>query len=81
MLRWESAIISGLGTVGGLLLGTFVGWALVSASTSRTLDVFAIPVTQLVVFLIVGAVAGVVAGFRPARRAARLNVLDAIAVA
>jgi putative ABC transport system permease protein len=53
----------------------------VSASSSRTLDVFALPVAQLVVFVVAGAVAGVLAGIRPARRAARLDVLDAIAVA
>jgi putative ABC transport system permease protein len=81
MLRWESAIISVLGTVIGILLGTFLGWALVSASSTRTLDVFAVPAVQLVAFLVVGAIAGVLAGIRPARRAARLNVLDAIAVA
>jgi putative ABC transport system permease protein len=81
MLRWESTIISVLGTVSGVLLGVFVGWALVSASSSPTLDVFAVPAGQLVVFLVVGALAGVVAGIRPARRAARLDVLDAIAVA
>jgi putative ABC transport system permease protein len=81
MLRWESTIISVLGTISGILLGVFVGWALVSASSSRTLDVFAIPAAQLVVFVVVGGVAGVLAGIRPARRAARLDVLDAIAVA
>jgi putative ABC transport system permease protein len=80
MLRWESAIMAVLGTAGGLVLGTFTGWALVSASSSRTLDVFAVPIAQLAVFLVVGAIAGVLAGIRPARRAARLNVLDAIAV-
>ena len=81
MLRWESAVISVLGTIGGILLGVFVGWALVSASSSRTLDVFALPVAQLVVFAVAGAVAGVLAGIRPARRAARLDVLESIAVA
>jgi putative ABC transport system permease protein len=80
MLRWESAIIAVLGTAGGVVLGTFIGWALVSASSSRTLDMFAVPTAQLAVFLVVGAIAGVVAGIRPAKRAAKLNVLDAIAV-
>jgi putative ABC transport system permease protein len=81
MVRWESAIISSFGTVGGVGLGTFLAWALVKASSSSTLDVFSAPPAQLIVFLVVGAVAGLLAGIRPARRAARLNVLDAIAVA
>jgi putative ABC transport system permease protein len=79
MVRWESAIISLFGTVQGLVLGSFLGWALVKASRSTTLDVFAVAPTQLVVFLVAGAVAGVLAGIRPARRAARLDVLTAIA--
>jgi putative ABC transport system permease protein len=40
---------------------------------------FAAPFIQLVAVLLVGALAGVLAGWRPARRAARLDVLQAIA--
>jgi putative ABC transport system permease protein len=72
-------LIALFGTVGGVLVGTFLGWALVKAAGSDTLSVFTIPAAQLVVFLVVGAAAGVLAGLRPARRAARLNVLAAIA--
>jgi putative ABC transport system permease protein len=79
MVRWESAIIAVFGTIGGVLVGTFLGWAVVKASASATLAVFSVPPAQLAVFLAVGAVAGVLAGIRPARRAARLNVLAAIA--
>ena len=35
MICWESLIIAVFGTVGGVLLGVFVGWALVSASPRR----------------------------------------------
>jgi putative ABC transport system permease protein len=79
MVRWESAIIAVFGTIGGVLVGTFLGWAIVKASTAATLAVFSVPAPQLIVFLVVGALAGVLAGIRPARRAARLNVLAAIA--
>ena len=41
---------------------------------------FAIPVSQLAVIVVVGAIAGVLAAVRPARRAARLDVLNAIKV-
>jgi putative ABC transport system permease protein len=78
MVRWESAIIAVFGALGGIILGAFLGWAIVRASSSATLGVFSIPPTQLVVFLVVGGLAGVLAGIRPARRAARLNILAAI---
>jgi putative ABC transport system permease protein len=79
MIRWESVIISVFGTAGGVALGAFLGWAVVTSASSTTLGVFAAPPQQLVVFLIAGALAGVLAGLRPARRAARLDVLTAIA--
>ena len=80
MVRWESVIIAVFGTVGGLGLGVFLGWALVrAASTSRGIGSFAAPPSQLLLVLSAGAVAGVVAGLRPARRAARLELVHALA--
>ena len=80
MVRWESVIVSVFGTVGGLLIGVFLGWALVqAASHGQEVNRFAAPFIQLVAVLLVGALAGVLAGWRPARRAARLDVLQAIA--
>ena len=79
MIRWESVIISVFGTVGGVALGTFLGWAVVTSASSSTLGEFAAPPAQLAIFLIAGVLAGVLAGLRPARRAARLDVLTAIA--
>lgn len=79
MIRWESLIIAVFGTAGGLLLGTFLGWALVNAAVTPALGVFSAPTLQLVLFLAAGAVAGVLAGLRPARRAVRRPLLAAIA--
>jgi putative ABC transport system permease protein len=78
-VRWESVIIALQGTVLGLVIGTFFGWALVRALRDEGLGVFTVPVTSLVVVVVLAAVAGIVAAIVPARRAARLNVLDAIA--
>ncbi len=81
MVRWESVIIAVFGTLGGVILGTFTGWAVVQSSGSATLGVFAAPPLQLVLFLVLGAVTGILAGIRPARRAARQNMITAIASA
>ncbi len=79
MVRWESVLVAAFGTVGGLALGSFLGWALVRASDSAGTGAFALPPGRLAVVLLVGSAAGVLAGLRPARRAARLDVLRAIA--
>ncbi|MEV0531725.1 ABC transporter permease [Kitasatospora sp. NPDC050463] len=79
MVRWESVLVAAFGTVGGLGLGAFLGWALVRASDSAGTGSFAIPPGQLAIVLIAGLAAGAVAGLRPAARAARLDVLRAIA--
>ena len=68
------------GTVGGIGLGTFLGWGLVRAlSAQEGFGRFDAPVSSLAIILGLAAAAGVVAALRPARRAARLDILDAIA--
>ncbi|MFE4699003.1 ABC transporter permease [Streptomyces sp. NPDC056738] len=81
MVRWESVLVAAFGTAGGLALGAFLGWVLVEASdgASDSAFAFAIPPLRLVVVALVGLAAGALAGLRPARRAARLDVLRAIA--
>jgi putative ABC transport system permease protein len=81
MIRWESVIIAVFGTLGGVILGTFLGWAVVRSSSGGSLAVFAAPPLQLILFLVLGAVTGILAGIRPARRAARLNMISAITAA
>jgi putative ABC transport system permease protein len=79
MVRWESVIIAVFGTLGGIALGVFLGWGFFQTAATDDLGSFAAPLPQLLVVLVVGAIAGVLAGIRPARRAARLDVLAAIA--
>ncbi|MFE7356455.1 ABC transporter permease [Streptomyces sp. NPDC057543] len=79
MVRWESVLVAAFGTAGGLLLGGFLGWVLVEASAGGTAFSFALPPLRLLVIALVGITAGALAGRRPARRAARLDVLRAIA--
>ena len=80
MVRWESVLVATLGAVGGIAIGTFLGWALVKAADADGfISVFTIPVGSLAIVLLVGALAGALAAVRPARRAAKLDVLEAIA--
>ena len=81
MIRAESMIIAVFGTMGGVAVGLFLAWGLITAlgTTDAELSSFSAPVAQLVVITVIGALAGVIAGIRPARRAARLDVLGAIA--
>lgn len=80
MIRGESVVIAVFGTLGGLALGVFLGWGLVrAAAEDAPLDVFSAPLLQLTIVLLAGALVGVLAALRPARRAARLDVLKAIA--
>jgi putative ABC transport system permease protein len=79
MVRWESAIVATFGALAGIGIGSLIGWGLVRAGREAlSLNSFSYPTGQMAVIVVVGAVAGVVAAIRPARRAARLNVLDAI---
>jgi putative ABC transport system permease protein len=79
MVRWESAITALFGTFGGISVGAFLGWVLVRAASGQGISTFVAPPVPLTVVLIGGAVAGLLAGLLPARRAARLHLLQAIA--
>jgi putative ABC transport system permease protein len=79
-VRWEALLIALFGTLAGVGLGIFLGWALTRAAASEEgFGVFAVPSAPIAVIVVVGALAGVIAAVRPARRAARLDVLDALA--
>jgi putative ABC transport system permease protein len=80
MVRWESVMVAVFGTFGGIALGSFLGWGMVRAVGEKEgIGEFALPLNSLLVVLALGAAAGVIAALRPARRAARLDVLSAIA--
>jgi putative ABC transport system permease protein len=77
-VRWESVIISLLGTLLGLAIGLFFGWAVVEALADQGITKFAPPGGQLILVVIIGGIAGVIAAIGPARRAAKLDVLKAV---
>ncbi|WP_026876182.1 ABC transporter permease [Jiangella gansuensis] len=77
-IRLESIAIAVLGAVLGVALGLLFGVSLQQAIADDGLEVLSIPGGQLVVFVLLAAVIGVLAAVWPARRAAKLDVLRAI---
>jgi putative ABC transport system permease protein len=77
-IRWESMVIAVFGALLGLGLGVIFGVSLQKVLRNEGIQLLAIPWGQLIAFLIVSALVGVLAALWPARRASRLNVLDAI---
>jgi putative ABC transport system permease protein len=77
-IRWEAVIIAIFGAILGLILGVIFGVAAVVAIPDTFINTVSIPYGSLVVYLVIAGLAGILAAILPARRAARLNVLDAI---
>jgi putative ABC transport system permease protein len=80
-VRWESVMIALLGTVLGAVLAVAGAWGIVKALDTEGVTSFTVPAAQLTVIVVIAIVAGVAAAVGPARRAARLDVLAAIATA
>lgn len=78
MVTLESVAIAVLGAVLGMAVGVLVG-VLLREVLSEDLTSLGLPLTQLLLFLGVAVVVGVLAAVLPAARASRLNVLEAIA--
>jgi putative ABC transport system permease protein len=77
MVRHESVITALIGAALGLPLGIFLALLVTQALSEYDLQ-FAIPTGALITFVIVSIIAGIVAAILPARRAARLRVLEAL---
>ncbi len=79
MVRHESLIVALLGSVAGIVVGVFLAWAMQKSLVDQGLNNLQIPVVTLVVYLVGAGASGVLAGILPARRAADLDILAAIA--
>jgi putative ABC transport system permease protein len=75
MIRHESVITALLGAAFGIPLGVLLA-ALIGAAIG--FGTFTVPVATLIVFVIAAVIAGLIAAIWPARRAGRLNVLEAL---
>ena len=77
MIRYESIVTALMGAALGMVVGVFLA-LLVTHSLSSSGIVFAVPWIELVYFVIAAVLVGILAAVIPARRAARLNVLQAL---
>jgi putative ABC transport system permease protein len=78
MVRYEAVITALIGALLGMVLGVIFA-ALMSAPLADEGFVLAYPIPTLVILLVLAALAAVLAAIWPARRAARLDVLQALA--
>lgn len=78
-VRWESVITSLLGAVSGVVLGIVMGIVVVAALSGDSGIGFSLPVTSTIVIVLISFVLGVVAAIYPARRATKVDVVQAIA--
>jgi putative ABC transport system permease protein len=78
-VRWEAAIVAVFGALLGVALGVIFGVAATVAIPDTFVKEISIPVASLVIYVVVAAVAGLFAAILPARRAGRMDVLEAIA--
>jgi putative ABC transport system permease protein len=77
MIRHESVITALIGATLGLPLGIFLA-LLVTQALSKYDFATSIPLPELAGFTVVAILAGLGAAVMPARRASRLNALDAL---
>jgi len=77
MVRYEAIITSVIGGVLGIVIGAVFSWIIVKALEDFGFE-FSISAVPLIIILIAAIIVGVLAALIPARRAARLNPLDAL---
>ncbi len=78
-VRWEAVVVAVLGAVLGIAVGVASGVALQRALADAGIDQLAVPTSTLLAIMVLALIIGVLASVLPARRAARLNILEAIA--
>jgi putative ABC transport system permease protein len=76
-VRYESVITSIIGAILGIVVGILFAWVVVTRFAGQGIT-FSVPAAQLVVFLVLAVIVGVIAAILPARRAARIDILEAI---
>ena len=75
MIRHESVITALIGAFVGIVLGLVLAGILIAKVDFLE---FAFPTTQVIIFTIAAIIVGILAAIFPARRAAKLNPLEAL---
>jgi ABC-type antimicrobial peptide transport system permease subunit len=75
MIRHESVITALIGAFVGIVLGLILAGLLIAKVDFL---IFSFPTTQVIVFAIAAVIVGILAAIFPARRAAKLNPLEAL---
>jgi len=78
-IRWEAVVTALLGAIMGTALGLALGWIVVRALKDQGLNTFTVAPMTLVIFAVLSVVLAVIAAWIPARRAAKAEILQAIA--
>jgi putative ABC transport system permease protein len=78
-VRWESIVTAVIGATMGVALGVSLGWIVVKALADQGLNTFAVSITSVVVFTLLAMLFAVAAAWFPSRRAAKADILQAIA--
>jgi putative ABC transport system permease protein len=78
-VRWEAVIVTLFGVAVGIAVGMVFGVTLSYAVPNDVINGVTLPWVRLAVVVVAAAVAAVVAAWYPARKASRMNVLEAIA--
>lgn len=78
-VRWEALVTAVLGATMGLALGLALGWIVVKALQDDGLNTFSVSAPTIALFVVVAIVITVIAAWMPAGRAAKADILQAIA--
>jgi putative ABC transport system permease protein len=77
VVRYESVITATIGGLLGIAVGLGFAWLITQALSDLGFG-FSVPVVQLLIFLVLAVGVGVVGAIAPARRGARIDVLEAL---
>ena len=78
-IRWEALVVTLFGAVQGVVVGLFLGFAIVRSLRDDGLKVFHVPLPWIGFIFVTAVLIGIIAAILPARRATKINILDAIA--
>ena len=78
-VRWESVITSMFGAVVGVVLGIVMGVVLIAVLADNGIAAFRLPIKSTLIILVLSFVIGVIAAIYPARRATKIEIMQAIA--